>query len=100
MGEKHVFLWIMMSQKIASYFFEWILFQMNGQKEHTFFDKTVLSYTDSKYSCMNYEKKNTLEKTTWPKKLHTYRNICAILSPVTRLIYILYLQFFKVLWFD
>lgn len=48
MGEKHSFFKIMMSQKIASYFFEWILFQMNGQKEHTFFDKTVLSYTDSR----------------------------------------------------
>lgn len=67
MGEKHVFLWIMMSQKIASYFFEWILFQMTGQKEHTFFDKTVLSYTDSRYSCMNYEKRIPWRKQLDPK---------------------------------
>lgn len=67
MGEKHVFLWIMMSQKIASYFFEWILFQMNGQKEHTFFDKTVSSYTDSIYSCMNYEKRIPWRKQLDPK---------------------------------
>lgn len=57
----------MMSQKIASYFFEWILFQMNGQKEHTFFDKTLLSYTDSGYSCMNYEKRIPWRKQLNPK---------------------------------
>lgn len=67
MGEKHGFFKIMMSQKIASYFFEWILFQMNGQKEHAFFDKTVLSYTDSSNLCMNYEKRIPWRKQLDPK---------------------------------
>lgn len=40
---------------------------MNGQKEHTFFDKTVLSYTDSRYSCMNYEKRIPWRKQLDPK---------------------------------
>lgn len=47
---------------LNEFYFKWM-----GRKSTHFFDKTVLSYTDSRYNCMNYEKRIPWRKQLDPK---------------------------------